>query len=103
MSTNPEAQQASGPAQSSETSSTPSSLPFILRALNVPFIVVIYAYRFTLSPFIGGQCRFTPTCSIYALDCYRRFGPIRATCLTIWRILRCNPFGGHGFDPPPRN
>lgn len=91
----------SNPVGATQPTHEERSLPLLARVANAPFIAIIYAYRFTLSPFIGGQCRFTPTCSVYALECYRRFGPLRATRLTLWRILRCNPFGGHGFDPPP--
>ncbi len=87
-------------AESPAPAHTPA-LPLIWRIANAPFIAVIYLYRFTLSPIIGGQCRFTPTCSHYGLECYRAFNTFRATRLTLWRILRCNPFGGHGFDPPP--
>ncbi len=52
---------------------------------------------------MGGQCRYLPTCSEYGLQAYRLHGPIRGTWLTIRRITRCHPWGGHGFDPvPPR-
>lgn len=50
-----------------------------------------------------GCCRFIPTCSEYSLECYERFGFFRATALTAWRILRCNPFSHGGFDPVPEN
>jgi putative membrane protein insertion efficiency factor len=69
-----------------------------------PFILMIRLYQVTLGLLLGGQCRFTPTCSSYALDAYRLHGPLRGSWLTLRRILRCHPFGGHGFDPvpPPR-
>jgi putative membrane protein insertion efficiency factor len=69
--------------------------------LSAPFIALVYAYRVTLSPLMGGQCRFHPTCSQYALDAYREHGPFRGTYLTIRRVIRCQPFGGKGFDPVP--
>lgn len=70
---------------------------------SLPFIVLIRGYQVTLGPLMGGHCRFVPTCSNYALEAYRVHGPIRGTWLTARRILRCHPFGGHGFDPvPPR-
>lgn len=80
-----------------------SRLGPIARALNLPFVAVIWVYRFTLSPLIGGQCRFEPTCSRYGLEAYRLHGPVRGSWLTVRRILRCNPFvrGGLDFVPPP--
>ncbi len=71
------------------------------RVGNVPFLMVIYAYRATLSPFMGGQCRFEPTCSRYGLEAYKTYGPIRGTMMTSKRILRCNPFSKGGYDPVP--
>lgn len=73
-----------------------------LRRLAIaPFTLPIRAYRLTLSPFLGGQCRFEPTCSHYALDAYHTHGPLRGTRLTVWRLLRCQPFGKGGYDPVP--
>jgi len=76
-----------------------------LRALDrvaaVPCILVILLYRVTLSPFLGGQCRFEPTCSLYGLEAYRRFGALRGTWLTVRRLLRCHPFVRGGYDPVP--
>ncbi len=66
-----------------------------------PFIAAIWVYRFTLSPLIGGQCRFEPTCSRYALEAYRRHGACRGTKLTIRRVLRCHPLHPGGYDPVP--
>lgn len=73
------------------------------RAATLPFLAIIYAYRLTLSPFVGGQCRHSPTCSRYALEAYRIHGPIRGTLLTLSRILRCQPFATGGYDPVPLN
>jgi putative membrane protein insertion efficiency factor len=67
----------------------------------VPFIAAVWAYRITLGPLLGGQCRFHPTCSQYALDAYRMHGPVRASVLTVRRLLRCHPFVKGGFDPVP--
>lgn len=66
-----------------------------------PFIALIWVYRCTLSPLIGGHCRFEPTCSRYGLDAYRRYGACRGTLLTVRRILRCHPFSAGGYDPVP--
>jgi putative membrane protein insertion efficiency factor len=66
-----------------------------VRALEVG---LVHAYRATLSGWLGGQCRFYPTCSRYAEDAIRRRGAIKGTALAVWRILRCNPFGAGGID-----
>jgi putative membrane protein insertion efficiency factor len=71
----------------------------IARVCSLPFVAAIWIYRFTLSPIIGGQCRYMPTCSQYGLDAYRLHGPIRGTKLTIGRILRCHPLAKGGYDP----
>lgn len=66
-----------------------------------PCVFLIRVYQATLSPWLGGHCRFEPTCSRYAIEAYRHFGPARGTFLTIRRLLRCHPFGGSGYDPVP--
>jgi putative membrane protein insertion efficiency factor len=61
----------------------------------------VRAYRLIASPWVGNACRFQPTCSAYALEALDRHGAIKGGWLALWRILRCNPWGGHGFDPVP--
>ena len=56
-------------------------------------------YRATLSPLIGRQCRFIPTCSEYLIEAVRRRGAIVGGLMGLWRILRCNPFNKGGYDP----
>ncbi len=68
---------------------------------SIPFVAIIWFYRVTLSWAFGGHCRFYPTCSQYGLDAYRTYGTLRATRLTAWRVVRCNPFCKGGFDPVP--
>jgi len=75
----------------------------IARLFNLPFVGSIWLYRVTLSPFVGGQCKHSPSCSRYALEAYRVHGPIRGTAYTVSRIIRCNPFAGGGYDPVPLN
>lgn len=59
-------------------------------------------YRKYLSPLKStSTCRFTPTCSAYALEAVRQWGIVLGTLLSLWRILRCNPFGKGGYDPVP--
>ncbi|MGC4032714.1 MAG: membrane protein insertion efficiency factor YidD [Tepidisphaeraceae bacterium] len=62
-------------------------------------IAGVWAYRFTLGRFLGGQCRFHPTCSQYAIDAVLKYGAFRGGIKAVWRILRCHPWGGHGYDP----
>lgn len=71
------------------------------RAAIAPFTGPIRLYRLTLSPILGRQCRFRPTCSCYALEAYHTHGPVRGTRLTLWRLLRCQPFCRGGYDPVP--
>jgi uncharacterized protein len=61
----------------------------------------IRVYRTTLSGWLGGQCRFYPTCSAYAEDVIRNRGAIRGLLRATWRILRCNPFGAGGVEAAP--
>ena len=64
-------------------------------------IALIMGYRRWLSPLFGANCRFTPTCSSYAMEAIRRHGCIKGVWYTLWRILRCQPFCKGGFDPVP--
>ncbi len=66
--------------------------------------ILIAAVRFdqaTLGPYLGGHCRFHPTCSTYAIDALRTHGAARGSWLTVRRLLRCQPLGGGGYDPVP--
>lgn len=63
----------------------------------------VRAYRLLLAPVLPTSCRFSPTCSAYALEALESHGALRGGRLALARILRCHPWGGHGFDPvPPR-
>lgn len=66
-------------------------------------VMVVRLYQATLGPFLGGHCRYQPTCSHYAIDALRSHGLLRGMWLTGRRLLRCHPWGGVGYDPvPPR-
>jgi putative membrane protein insertion efficiency factor len=71
------------------------------KALEALFIGIIRIYQIILSPILGASCRFTPTCSNYGLQAIRKYGPIKGGWLTLKRIGRCHPWGGHGHDPVP--
>ena len=64
-------------------------------------IWLVGLYRKFISPLKRPCCRFTPTCSAYAIEAYKKRGFIIGTILTVWRILRCNPFCKGGYDPVP--
>lgn len=66
-------------------------------------LLLIRFYRRVLSPLKPACCRFYPTCSEYALEAIAEYGAIRGGLLSVWRILRCNPFGKGGYDPVPPN
>jgi putative membrane protein insertion efficiency factor len=66
-------------------------------------ILLIRAYQVTLGPLLGGSCRFEPSCSNYGLQAVERFGLVRGSWLTARRLLRCRPFGPHGYDPVPES
>ncbi|MEO6550570.1 MAG: membrane protein insertion efficiency factor YidD [Ferruginibacter sp.] len=78
-----------------------SILKSIGYVLSLPFIGLIRLYQLIISPWFGNQCRYTPTCSHYGIEALKKYGPIKGLWLTIWRIARCNPWGGHGPDPVP--
>jgi len=69
--------------------------------LSYPLLVLIYVYRYTLSPFIGNQCRYWPTCSHYAEEAIVEYGPIKGSILAVKRIFRCHPWHEGGYDPVP--
>ena len=71
-----------------------TALSFLL-ALPVRF------YRYFISPMLPPSCRYSPTCSEYALEALRIHGPFRGSWLTLRRLARCHPWGGHGHDPVP--
>jgi len=65
--------------------------------------LLIRLYQWCISPWLGVRCRFEPTCSHYAVTAIETHGTIKGGWLTIRRLLRCNPFGGMGYDPIPHH
>ena len=73
----------------------------IKRLFGALFLLLIRAYQLLLSPMLGASCRYTPTCSQYGIEAIRKHGPFKGGWLTLNRIGRCHPWGGHGHDPVP--
>ena len=68
----------------------------------LPFLALITCYRYLISPLLGSNCRFEPSCSAYAVEAFERHGALRGGLLTVKRMGRCHPWGGHGYDPVPK-
>lgn len=73
----------------------------VRKILIFPFIILIKFYQVCISPLKPATCRFTPTCSQYAVEAFRKHGVFKGFYLAARRILRCHPWGGHGYDPVP--
>ncbi|HYE60934.1 MAG TPA: membrane protein insertion efficiency factor YidD [Phycisphaerales bacterium] len=89
------------PGCQKEASPPGVDLPGRASVWSIPFELLIRLYQITLSRFLGGQCRYWPTCSHYGLKAYRSHGVVRGTWLTARRVLRCHPFAKGGYDPVP--
>ena len=72
----------------------------LLLAPRLLLIALVRGYQLILSPHLPSDCRYTPSCSEYAVASLKQFGAARGSLLTIWRLLRCAPWGGSGYDPP---
>ena len=80
----------------------------MMSALNWPRLVVLLLlkglvrlYQIFISPLLGQNCRYDPTCSAYALTALERYGPLQGSWIAVKRITRCHPFGRSGYDPVP--
>ncbi len=71
------------------------------RIITYPLIIFIRIYQLFLSPIIGQNCRYLPTCSEYTVNCLKQFGATKGTLMSLKRISKCHPWGGHGYDPVP--
>ncbi len=74
---------------------------YISKILVGLLVLPIRFYQIVISPLLGPSCRFTPTCSEYARQAIIKHGPFKGLWLAVRRILRCNPWGGSGYDPVP--
>lgn len=64
-------------------------------------LLPIYFYKYSISPLLPPACRYTPTCSEYAIEAIKKYGPVKGFWLALKRFMRCHPWGGHGYDPVP--
>ena len=71
------------------------------RIFSLLLIIPIKIYQIIISPLLGPSCRFTPTCSQYAVEAIQKYGPFKGSWLSLKRILKCHPWGGSGYDPVP--
>ncbi len=80
-------------------------LKYIFQGISAVFtwllLLPIVFYQNFISPYTPPSCRFFPTCSEYARQALLKYGPIKGLVLAVWRVLRCNPWGGSGYDPVP--
>lgn len=71
------------------------------RLASKPLVLLVKAYRYTLSPWLGVNCRYEPSCSAYAIEALETHGLVTGLRLAAARIARCHPWGGSGYDPVP--
>ena len=64
-------------------------------------LFMIRVYKVAISPYLMPSCRYTPSCSAYAAEAIRKYGPLKGGWMGLKRIFRCHPWGGHGYDPVP--
>ena len=77
-------------------------LTHLLKAIfTYPIIFIIKIYQYGISPLLGPKCRFTPTCSQYSIDAFKKHGVLKGFAYTINRVRKCHPWGGSGYDPVP--
>ena len=72
----------------------------VARLPRLLLIALVRAYQLIISPLLPPSCRYTPTCSQYAILALGKYGAIKGSILAAYRVLRCNPWGGQGHDPP---
>lgn len=70
------------------------------RLMSAFLIAGVRLYQVGVRPLLPPLCRYTPSCSEYFIQAVEKYGAVRGACKGAWRICRCNPWGGHGYDPP---
>jgi putative membrane protein insertion efficiency factor len=73
------------------------------RLLAWPLLLLVRIYRYTISPFLGANCRYEPSCSVYTIEALQLHGAFHGANLAAKRIARCHPWGGSGYDPVPES
>ena len=76
-------------------------MKIIKKVFSILFLSLIRFYQVAIFPLKPPSCRFTPTCSQYAIEAIKKHGPFKGLYLTVRRLLRCHPWGGSGYDPVP--
>ena len=76
-------------------------MKILKKIFNTPLLLLIYLYQNLLSPILGPKCRYYPTCSQYAKEALKKFGPFKGLLISLIRISKCHPWGGKGYDPIP--
>jgi hypothetical protein len=71
------------------------------RIVSKIFILLIRFYQLSISPILGQNCRYSPTCSQYSIDAINKHGALKGGWLALKRIFSCHPWGGNGYDPVP--
>ena len=74
----------------------------IIKIITFFLLSTIKFYQFFISPILGQNCRYLPTCSEYTIQAIKKFGLIKGTALSLNRISKCHPWGNHGYDPVPK-
>jgi uncharacterized protein len=76
-------------------------MELLKKILIFPFIALIKMYQYSISPMLGPKCRYTPSCSRYAVEALQKHGLFKGGWLSAKRVLSCHPWGGSGYDPVP--
>jgi putative membrane protein insertion efficiency factor len=76
-------------------------MELLKKILIFPFIALIKMYQYSISPMLGPKCRYTPSCSRYAVEALQKHGLFKGGWLAAKRVLSCHPWGGSGYDPVP--
>ena len=77
-------------------------MALLKKILAFPLVLLIYFYKYVISPLTPASCRHYPTCSEYSIQALKAHGPLRGSWLAVTRISRCHPWGAGGIDPVPR-
>ena len=74
----------------------------VSKYISLPIIIIIRLYQLLISPILGQNCRYLPTCSEYSIKSLKEHGLFKGSILSVKRVSKCHPWGSHGFDPVPK-